>query len=305
MATTTTRFATFYAQLCGVLLLLTGLFAVSGLLAGYIGFLSATFFLWDYPLGIAQIVLGVFALYVGFAAKPSTSPITLGKAYGIVLTLLAIVGFASATALSFVGTTLESFENVLHLFLGVLGLAAGFYVLETTPRPLAPTPAPRPAPNQPTGHFAYPPPTERHQPIENIEGVGKTYGAKLRAIGVQEVEDLLARDPDRVAAQADIEPRLVRSWHEMAQLQAVSGIGKQYSELLVRCGVHGLAGLAEERAGPLAKRVEDYEESLEVRVTKGHVSSAMARDWIQQAKAYVREGLPSSAWAMHGGAPTG
>jgi predicted flap endonuclease-1-like 5' DNA nuclease len=73
----------------------------------------------------------------------------------------------------------------------------------------------------------------------------------------------------------------------MGQLQAVNGIGPQYGELIVRAGIRTLGELADQKPGPLRKRIEDYHEGLDVRVTGGNVSEDMLEDWIGQARDIV------------------
>ena len=136
----TTLFATTYARLTGIVLLLTGIVGIASLQSGFIGLIAPDFLLWDQAHNALHIVLGLIALYVGFAPRPALSPILYGKAFGVIYVLLAGIGFASPTVLG-VGTTmglhLETGENLLHLLVGAVGLLAGFYVIEgdvpTTP----------------------------------------------------------------------------------------------------------------------------------------------------------------------------
>lgn len=135
----TTLFATTYARLTGAVLLLTGLAGIAALASGYIGFLALNFLAWDTTHNVLHVLLGAIGLYVGFAPRPVLDPLLYGKVFGAVYTLLALVGFVAPTGLAFLGVGLELGENLIHLLVGVLGLVAGFYVVEGEESP-APVP---------------------------------------------------------------------------------------------------------------------------------------------------------------------
>lgn len=135
---TTTLFATTYARVTGAVLLLTGLVGIVSLATGYIGFLALDFLAWDTTHNVLHVLLGAIALYVGFAPKAVVDPLTYGKAFGIVYTLLAVLGFIAPASLGFLGLGLETGENLIHLLVGVLGLVAGFYVVEAEGTPGTP-----------------------------------------------------------------------------------------------------------------------------------------------------------------------
>lgn len=130
----TTLFATMYARGTGALLALAGLAGIASLAAGYVGFLSLDFLAWDTTHNVVHLALGAAALYVGFAPRPLADPLQYGKAAGALYTALAVAGFASPTVFglgaALGGLHLETGENLLHLLVGVLGLVAGFYVIE-------------------------------------------------------------------------------------------------------------------------------------------------------------------------------
>lgn len=141
-------------------------------------------------------------------------------------------------------------------------------------------------------------PTVANQDIQHIEGVAEVYGKKLRRAGIEIIEDLCVADADDVARRSGISPELVHKWQGMGRLQAVNGIGPQYSELLVRAGVRTMAELAAQKPEALAKKLADYEATLGVRVQGTMVSETQTADWISQAKA-----LTKAAPAAAHGAP--
>jgi hypothetical protein len=128
----TTLFATTYARITGVLLVLTGIVGIASLQSGYIGLVARDFLLWDQTHNALHIALGIIALVAGFAPRV-LSPLLYSKVFGVVYVVLAGIGFGSADVLGLgtsLGLHLETGENLLHLLLGAVGLLAGFYVIE-------------------------------------------------------------------------------------------------------------------------------------------------------------------------------
>lgn len=126
-------------------------------------------------------------------------------------------------------------------------------------------------------------PTIANQDIEHVEGIGPVYSKKLRSAGLEIIEDLCLCDADQVAKDSSIQPELVHKWQNMGRLQAINGIGPQYSELLVRAGILTMADLAVQKPEPLAKKLNDYEASLGVRVQGTVINATQTESWIKQA----------------------
>jgi hypothetical protein len=102
-------------------------------------------------------------------------------------------------------------------------------------------------------------------PIEEIEGIGKGFGKRLRADGVASVEsllDLCTTDDGirRLSRAAQVDEHTVRSWGIMADLMRVRGLGGQWSELLWRCGVTSVQDLAKRDVAPLMARMAEVNE---------------------------------------------
>jgi predicted flap endonuclease-1-like 5' DNA nuclease len=135
---------------------------------------------------------------------------------------------------------------------------------------------------------------ERQQPIEATEGIGPAFGRKLRGAGVTTLGELLQREPGELAEASGIEPKLVRKWHAQGTLQAVNGIGPQFSELLVRAGIGSLEALAAQQPAALARRLNDYEARLGVRVQGRTITPEMTGDWVRQAR-LLRPPAPAPA----------
>lgn len=78
--------------------------------------------------------------------------------------------------------------------------------------------------------------------VEQIEGIGATYGAKLNEFGISTTDDLLAQcaTPSGRAKVADatgISPKLILTWTNHADLMRIKGVAGQFAELLEAAGV--------------------------------------------------------------------
>ncbi len=73
--------------------------------------------------------------------------------------------------------------------------------------------------------------------VEEIEGIGPVYAAKLVEAGIKTTGSLLTScaDPKGRGMRAEktaISPHLLLKWANMADLMRISGIGRQFAELL-------------------------------------------------------------------------
>ena len=78
--------------------------------------------------------------------------------------------------------------------------------------------------------------------IEQIEGIGAAYAAKLATAGIKTTDDLLAKCAAKkgrvkVAEETGISPKLILKWTNHADLFRVNGIAGQFAELLEAAGV--------------------------------------------------------------------
>lgn len=112
-----------YAQIVGIVLLLLG---VVGLILGdpetsLFGVLNI-----EIVEDIIHLVLGALFTYVGFARVESSLVRTIVGAVGVVLVLVGIYGFIDPSFLGLLNPPWSVVDNIIHLVLGVLGIAAGF-----------------------------------------------------------------------------------------------------------------------------------------------------------------------------------
>ncbi|MDE5608050.1 MAG: DUF4332 domain-containing protein [Muribaculaceae bacterium] len=78
--------------------------------------------------------------------------------------------------------------------------------------------------------------------IEEIEGIGAVYAAKLNEQGLKTTEDLLTTCATpagraKVAEATGISPKLILTWTNHADLMRIKGVAGQFAELLEAAGV--------------------------------------------------------------------
>ena len=78
--------------------------------------------------------------------------------------------------------------------------------------------------------------------IEQIEGIGEVYAAKLNAAGIKTTDDLLAQCAKKsgrakLAETTGISEKLILRWTNHADLFRINGIAGQFAELLEAAGV--------------------------------------------------------------------
>jgi predicted flap endonuclease-1-like 5' DNA nuclease len=93
-------------------------------------------------------------------------------------------------------------------------------------------------------------------PIEKIEGIGKVYGAKLRAAGIKDTGALLKacakpKDRETLATSTGLSGKLILKWANRADLMRVKGVGEEYADLLEAAGVDTVPELAQRKADNL------------------------------------------------------
>lgn len=78
--------------------------------------------------------------------------------------------------------------------------------------------------------------------IDQIEGIGEAYAAKLQEVGIKTTDDLLEKCASKkgratVAEETGISEKLILKWTNHADLFRVKGIAGQFAELLEAAGV--------------------------------------------------------------------
>lgn len=98
--------------------------------------------------------------------------------------------------------------------------------------------------------------------IEEIEGIGSTYGEKLQAAGVKTTEDLLERAATKkgrseLAEETGISEKLILKWANHADLFRIKGVAGQFAELLEASGVDTVKELRHRVAANLVAKMEE------------------------------------------------
>ena len=124
--------------------------------------------------------------------------------------------------------------------------------------------------------------------IEDVEGIGGTYAAKLKDVGIHTTDDLLmaggpATNRAKVAEMTGISEKLILEWVNHADLMRIPGVGSEYSDLLEAAGVDSPAELAQRNAANLATTVQEVVAARPSIVRRVPSESELA-DWIAQSK---------------------
>jgi len=123
--------------------------------------------------------------------------------------------------------------------------------------------------------------------IEEIEGIGPTYGEKLRAADIQTTDDLLkacAAPAGRkgMAEKTGLSEKQILKWANMADLMRISGVGEEYSELLEAAGVDTVKELKHRVPENLAMKMAEVNDAK--KLTRQVPSAETVAKWVAQAK---------------------
>jgi predicted flap endonuclease-1-like 5' DNA nuclease len=128
--------------------------------------------------------------------------------------------------------------------------------------------------------------------LEYVEGIGPVYAAKLNAIGIANLHDLLEKGAfpkgrEEIAQAAGISHTLVLKWVNHVDLYRIKGVGSEYADLLEVAGVDTVVELALRNPDNLfAKLVSVNEEKKLVRRVP---VLNQVQDWVEQAKSLPRK----------------
>ena len=123
--------------------------------------------------------------------------------------------------------------------------------------------------------------------IIDIEGIGETHAATLKAAGIATVEALLkdggsASGRKALAEKTGLTTQRILEWVNRADLARINGVGSEYADLLENSGVDTIKELATRRADNLhAKMTEVNEAKKLVRRTP---TLAEVEKWVAEAK---------------------
>lgn len=122
--------------------------------------------------------------------------------------------------------------------------------------------------------------------IEEIEGIGKEYGDKLRAVDIQTTADLLRRcgtkkGREGVSTESGVSEKLLLDWVNRADLMRINGVAEEYADLMEVAGVDTVKELATRNADNLAEALATA--NAEKKCTDRVPSAETVKKWIDEA----------------------
>ena len=127
--------------------------------------------------------------------------------------------------------------------------------------------------------------------IEDVEGIGKATGEKLRSAGVKDTDSLLAqcrtpKDRKEIAQKTGLSEAQILKFANMVDLYRIRGVGSEFAELLEAAGVDTVPELARRNAANLTQAMADVNEKK--KLTRRLPSESQVIKWIEQAKSLPR-----------------
>ncbi len=124
--------------------------------------------------------------------------------------------------------------------------------------------------------------------IEDIEGIGPSYGAKLRGVGLAWIKTFLERCANKigreeVAASSGINETLILTWANMADLLRLWGVTPDWAELLEAAGVDTVKEIKHRVPANLHAKLTEVNAGKNLARTVP--SLEMVTSWVEQAKA--------------------
>lgn len=127
--------------------------------------------------------------------------------------------------------------------------------------------------------------------IEEIKGIDEALGAKLREVGINTTDKLLAgvktkKQRKELAESIGISEKVVLKFANLVDLFRIHGIGKEFSDLLEIAGVDTVPELAMRKAENLTAKMEQV--NAEKKLTLRTPSLKEVTKWIEEAKSLPR-----------------
>lgn len=125
--------------------------------------------------------------------------------------------------------------------------------------------------------------------IEEIEGIGPAYGAKLKEAGITTTEKLLEacaskKGRKEIAEKTGISESLILTWTNHADLFRIKGVAGQFAELLEAAGVDTVKEFQHRKAENLHAKMTEINEGGDKRITGRIPSVSELQKMIDQAK---------------------
>ena len=123
--------------------------------------------------------------------------------------------------------------------------------------------------------------------IDEIEGIGPTYKEKLTGAGITTTDQLLdqcgtKKGREAVSAKTELTTSQLLKWADMADLMRISGVGRQFGELLKAAGVDTVKELRTRNAENLTAKLSEV--NAEKKLAKAVPTNDQVVAWIEAAK---------------------
>ncbi|MBO6514431.1 MAG: DUF4332 domain-containing protein [Phycisphaerales bacterium] len=127
--------------------------------------------------------------------------------------------------------------------------------------------------------------------VEDVEGIGPTFGEKLRGIGIEDTDALLnacktKAQRKELAEKSDISETHILKWANMVDLYRISGVGSEFSELLEASGVDTVPELAQRNAENLAAKMVEVNDAKNL--CRRTPTGDEVEKWVAEAKTLPR-----------------
>jgi predicted flap endonuclease-1-like 5' DNA nuclease len=124
--------------------------------------------------------------------------------------------------------------------------------------------------------------------IEEVEGIGPAYAAKLTTAGVDTTDELLERGATRAGRKSlegatGITHALILEWVNHDDLMRIIGDAAEYSDLLEAAGVDSPAELAQRNAANLARTFQEVD-AARPNIVRRVPSEKEIQGWIDESK---------------------
>lgn len=123
--------------------------------------------------------------------------------------------------------------------------------------------------------------------IEDVEGIGPSYGEKLRDAGIKDTDALLTacktpKQRKELAEKTGLDTGRVLKWANMVDLYRITGVGSEFAELLEAAGVDTVKELGTRNATNLAAKMIEVNDAK--KLCRRTPTEADATKWVAEAK---------------------
>lgn len=125
--------------------------------------------------------------------------------------------------------------------------------------------------------------------VDELPEIGPELRARMQGVGIRTTGELLEacatpEGRERVAKKTGVPPERLLAWARLADLMRVSGVGRQFAELLDAIGVHTVRELQTRDPDALAEALGSTNNRLRLAGTSPPRSAV--NDWIVQARRF-------------------